>query len=205
MHGTLAVTAVHDRYLGVTLSKRRSVQELYHWSQCTVLFNKFLQQSIQERHKDPLWATAGITAILTFASINTCPLEEAWPLGAPELSDLEWVRLGAAKMALWQLIDPLRPNSVFRPMSETLACMRRQLPTVGTDGVGSKLKDVCELNDSSTQENNAYFSVAHSLSRLLGLPQDESPHGTVMTVLGHMHKEFGTCLEKKDQIGRAHV
>lgn len=200
MHGMLAVTAVHDRYLGVTSPTRRSIQESYHWSQCTVEFNKFIRQPIQERHKDPIWATAGITAVLTFASINSSPSEETWPLGAPDSSDLEWLRWGAAKMTLWQLVDPQRPNSVFRSMAETLASMRRRLPTAGTDGVWAELRDLCGLTDSSNQENSPYFSAAHSLSRLLDMPPDEPPQGRVMTVLGHMHRQFGTCLEKKDPV-----
>src|SRR6201992_1574404 len=109
MHGTLAVAAVHDRYLGVTSAHPRSFRESYHWSQCTILFNKWLSQSIKEEHKDPLWATAGTLAILTFSSINACFPEESWPLSAPDSSDLEWLRLGTGKMALWHLVNPLRP------------------------------------------------------------------------------------------------
>ncbi|KAK9243086.1 hypothetical protein V1506DRAFT_508829 [Lipomyces tetrasporus] len=200
MHGTLAVTAVHDRYLGVTPTHRRSLREAYHWSQCTILFKKWLSQPIKEEHKDPLWATAGTLAILTFSSINVCFPEEAWPLGAPDSSDLEWLRLGTGKMALWHLVDPLRPESVFRIMSETFEYMRRPLPAKGTDGASVELVQLCGLDESSTQENNPYFTVVHSLSRLLEVPKGEASQGRVMMVSSHMHNEFGTCLEKKDPV-----
>jgi hypothetical protein len=200
MHGTLAVTAVHNRYLGVTPTHRRSLRESYHWSQCTTLFNKWLSQPIKEEHKDPLWATAGTLAILTFSSINTCSPEETWPLGALDSSDLEWLRLGAGKMALWHLVNPLRPESVFRIMSGTFAYMRQPLPAKGTDGVSAELVQLCGLDESSTRENNPYFTVAHGISQVLEVPKGEASLGRAMMVFSHMHGEFGTCLQNKDPV-----
>jgi hypothetical protein len=200
MHGTLAVTAVHDRYLGITPPHRRSLRESYHWSQCTILFNKWLSQSIKEEHKDPLWATAGSLAILTFSSINSCSPEESWPLKAPDSSDLEWLRLGSGKMALRHLVNPSRPGSVFRSMSETFAYNHLPLPAKGVDGVSDELGHLCGLDGSSTRENNPYFEVAHGLSRLLKVPKGEVSQGEAMMVSSHMHNEFETCLEKKDPV-----
>lgn len=171
MHGTLAVTAVHDRYLGITPTYRRSLRESYQISQCTTLFNRWLCQPIKEEHKDPLWATAGALSILTFSSINACSAEEAWPLGASDSSDLDWIRLGVGKITLWDLVNPMRSESVFRVMTETFAYIHHPLPQRGTDGVSTELAQLCGINDSSTQENNPYFSVAHSLSRLLEAPK----------------------------------
>jgi hypothetical protein len=88
IHGTLAVTAVHGRYLGVVPTHRPSLRESYHLFQCTTLYNKWLSQPIKEEHKDPLWATAGALGILTFSAINAGSLDEAWPLGTSDSSDL---------------------------------------------------------------------------------------------------------------------
>ncbi|KAH8897138.1 hypothetical protein GQ53DRAFT_887362 [Thozetella sp. PMI_491] len=200
MHGTLAVTAVHDRYLGVTSNHRRSVRESHHWSRCTVLFNKWLSQSIKEQHKDPLWATAGTLAILSFASINACSPEEAWPLGSPESSDLEWLRLGAGKAALRHLVNPLRPESAFRILSETFALIRPLLPEKGADGVPADLAQLCDLGECSTRGNNPYFVVAHTLSSVLKEPKDTASHVRVMMISAHMHHEFGDRLGRKDPV-----
>ncbi|CAM1501459.1 Fc.00g034430.m01.CDS01 [Cosmosporella sp. VM-42] len=200
MHGTLAVTAVHDRYLDGTPAHRRSLRESNHWSQCTMGFNEWLSQPIREEQKDPLWATAGTLAILTFSSINACFPHEAWPLGAPDSSDLEWLRLGAGKMTLWNLVNPLRPESVFRIMSTTFTTMRRPLPMKGTDGVSAELAQLCGLDQSSSRDNNPYFMVAHAVSRFLRAPVDETLQRKAMMALSHMHHGFGTFLEKKDPI-----
>ncbi|KUJ17885.1 uncharacterized protein LY89DRAFT_643704 [Mollisia scopiformis] len=200
MHGTLAVTAVHDRYLGISATRRRSLRESYHWSQCTVMFNKWLSQPIKEENKDPIWATAGILGILTFSSINACLSEEVWPLGASDSSDLEWLRLGTGKMALWHVVNPLRPESVFRTMSETFSRMRQPLPARGTEGVSVELLQLCGIDESSTGDNNPYFTVAHSLSRLLEVPKNDISLGPVMMILRHMHNDFGSCLKRKDPV-----
>lgn len=200
MHGTLAVAALHDRYFGVTPSHRRSFRETYHWSQCTTLFKKWLGPPIREEHKDPIWATAGMISILTFASINTGVNEDAWPLGPRDSVDLDWLRLGTGKMALWHLVDPSRPTSVFRVMSKTFAQMREPPPEQGTDGVPEDLAQLCKLDDLSTRDNNPYFSVAHGLSRLLNVPKSEVTIGRVLMVLAHMEDKFGQHLEKKDPI-----
>jgi hypothetical protein len=201
MHGTLAVTAVHDRYLGLTLTHRRSLRESYHTSQCTTLFYKWLtQEPIKEEHKDALWAAAGTIGILTFSSMTASSPEQAWPLRTPEISDLEWLRLGAGKMTLFHLVDPLRPKSVFRPMSETFFRMRTPVPATGIEGVSVELVQLCGLDESSTGENNAYFTVAHCLSRLLEVPKGEDSLGKVLRISSHMQNEFASCLEKKDPV-----
>ena len=158
------------------------------------------QQPIKEEHKDPLWATAGMLAILAFSSINACSPEEAWPRGPPDSSDLEWLRLGTGKMGLWHLVNPLRPQSVFRNISEPYAYAHHPLPAKGTDGVPVELVELCGLDEGSTQENNPYFAAVHSLSRLLETPRGEVSHGKVALVTCYMHNEFETLLMKKDPV-----
>lgn len=200
IHGTLAVAAAHDRYLNIGETPRRSVRESYHWSQCTRLFSKWLSHPIKEEYKDPLWAACGMLGVLTFASMNSPRPEESWPLGPPDSSDLEWVRLGAGKTALWHLVNPLRPGSAFQHMSETFVSMRKPLPAKGTGNVSTDLIQLCGLKDSSTAENNPYYAVVHCLSDLLPLSKHEISYGEIMMITMHMHHEFGTCLEKKDPV-----
>ncbi|KAF4955696.1 hypothetical protein FGADI_4389 [Fusarium gaditjirri] len=199
-HGMLAVTAVHDRYLGVTPTHRRSFCETYHWSQCTSLFNKSLGQPIKEEHKDPIWATASMLGILAFSSLNTCVLEETWPLGPPDSSDLEWLRLGAGKMNLWQLLNPLRSTSIFTQMADTFVTMHQSLPTEGIDGVPVELRQLCMLEESSTAYNNPYLMVAHGLSELLAIPTGQATLGKAMKVATKIRGKFKALLEGKDPV-----
>jgi hypothetical protein len=200
MHGTLAVAAAHDRHLGLLPVAHRSLWEFNHWSRCIALFNKWLSQPIKEEHKDPLWATAGILVILTFSSICATSLEEAWPLKTPDSADLEWLRLGAGKMALWHIVAPLRPGSVFSVISEPLASLRKPLPTQGADGLLLEVKQLCAIDDESTQLNNAYFTVAHAVSGFVNSSTDYTLQHQAFDAMAHMDSQFRCLLEKKDAV-----
>lgn len=195
MHGTLAVAAVHERYFEMTPTHRRSLGESYHASQFTTLFSKRLSQPIREEHKDPLWAAAGAVAILTFSALTASSPDEAWPLGASDSSDLDWLRLGAGKMKLWHLVNPLRPESVYRVISESFAKLHKPVPTRGINGVSVELVQLCGLDESSTRENNPFFTVAHGLSQLLEAPKGRVSLDSPMKVWSFMNNRFVVLLE----------
>lgn len=200
MHGTLAVAAVHERYFEMTPTHRRSLRESYHASQFTTLFRKRLSQPIREEHKDPLWAAAGAVAILTFSSPTASSPDDAWPLGVPDSSDLDWLRLGVGKMKLWHLVNPLRPESVYRVISESYAKLHQSVPTRGIDGVSVELVQLCGLDESSTRENNPFFTVAHGLSQLLEAPKGRVSLDSAMKVWSFMNNGFVVLLEMKDPV-----
>lgn len=200
MHVTLAVTATHDRYLSTRATGRRTVPETYHWSQCAALFNRKLSQPIQPQDRDPLWATAACLGILALSSVDASTPEEAWPLKSSEPSDLEWLRMSEGKMAVWNLTDPLRPGGMFRAMSEEYAQLFSPIPSAGIDGVSSTLSRLCNLDVSSTAENNPYFATVHTLTQLQNLPSDQITMPRPLTFVYHMQRSFKTLLREKDPV-----
>lgn len=201
MHGMLAVAAVHERFLGLTPSTRRTIRELNHWSQCTVLFAKILSGPIKEEFKDICWAAASKLGILTFSSTDVdMTQKQPWPLGPEDPADLEWLRLGAGKMKLWQLLNPLRPQSAFKPMAHVLARLSEPLPEKGIEGVAPDLVKVCGLHESSTADNNAYFNIAHGLSELQRMDSLDDGYALALRVSGHMSGSFEALLQEKDAV-----
>ena len=81
-------------------------------------------------------------------------------------------------------------------MSETLVRMRQRLPEKGIKGVKEELVDLCGLDETTKEQGNPYFTVAHALSRL----EDDDSYGTALMVGSCMHGEFGTLLLEKDPI-----
>lgn len=200
MHGLLAVAAVHDRHLGLTRSSRRTLRELHHWSQCTILFSKMLSGTIKEELKDVCWATAATLGILTFAStdVGATTGKQPWPLGPEDSSDLEWLRLGAGKMRLWQLLNPLRPQSAFKPMAHVLARISEPLPDRGADGVPPDLAELCGMDEISTADSNAYHNIAHGLAQLQKVQGLQDGYGAALRVSGHMSGAFEALLRERD-------
>ncbi|KAL4944289.1 hypothetical protein BDV06DRAFT_210390 [Aspergillus oleicola] len=184
MHASLAVAFTYDRHLNITdtLSNRRTIEECYHWSQATALLNKQLRMPIEAKDKDPIWGTAAFLVILTFSSPDARTWEQAWPLnssryssdsGSDSESELDWLRMSSGKMALWQLVDPLRPDSLFHVMASTFATMLSPFPESGIDGIPPGLATLCHLEHSSIASTNPYFHAAHALSAILRLPDIE--------------------------------
>lgn len=202
MHASLAVALTYDRHLNGSLDCRRTLEECYHWSQSTVLLNKRLREPIEAKDKDPIWGTAAALAILTFSSPDACTPEQAWPFkpSSSSSSDLDWLRMSNGKMALWHMVNPLRPDSLFRVMAATFAHMNSPLPEEGIDGIPRALADLCSLNDSSTAETNPYFHAVHTLSQTLDLPDSEVTTGQTQLFTRSIHCAFKDLLQKRDPV-----
>lgn len=170
MHASLAVALTYDRHLSGSSTCRRSPEECYHWHRSTVLLNRQLRHPIRAEDKDPIWGAAAALAILTVSSPDASTPHDAWPLKSSPPSDLDWVRMSHGKMSLWHLVNPLRPDSLFRVMAPTFADMDAPLPARGIDGIPAPLAALCGLHPSCTAEENPYFAAAHTVSHLLLLP-----------------------------------
>ncbi|KAJ5537174.1 hypothetical protein N7513_010360 [Penicillium frequentans] len=200
MHASLAVALTYDRHLHSSSYNRRSLEECYHWSQSTALLNRRLREPIQAKDKDPIWGTAAALAILSFSTPDAYTPQESWPLKFSGSSDLDWLRMSKGKMALWDIVNPLRPDSLFCVMAATYAHMDSPLPKRGIDGIPSALATICLLEESSTAENNPYFDAAHAVSQILNLPDSGVTTGGSQIFTRTINGHFEDLLRKRDPV-----
>src|SRR6516162_9499846 len=118
MHVVQTITAIHDRYLSTLPNSRKTITEVYHLSRAAALFNQKLSAPIQASDRDALWATAALLGTIAFSSIEASKPEEAWPLKHPEPSDLEWLKMSESKAVIWNITNPLRPDSIFHTIAD---------------------------------------------------------------------------------------
>ncbi|KAI1347625.1 hypothetical protein F5Y01DRAFT_329525 [Xylaria sp. FL0043] len=173
MHASLAVAFAYDRYLNSSFRSHRTLEECYHWSQSTVMFNIRLREPIETKDKDAIWGTAAALAMLSFSLPDACTAEESWPLKSSAPFDLEWLCMINGKMSLWRIVNPLRPDSLFRIMAPTIAHMHTPFTSKGVDGMPRDLAIVCRLEESSTAESNPYFNAAHALTHIQCLSDEQ--------------------------------
>ena len=169
-------------------------------SQCVALFNQKLSNPIKPQDRDPLWATALLLGVVTFASCDASRPEEAWPPRASDPSDLDWLRLVKGKSIIWDIADPLRKDSIFRPMAKEFAEIKSPLPRVGTDGLSQSLVDLCALESSSTSDSSPYWTAAHVLTQLQNLSSNEITVPRMLSFFGHLQPSFKTLLRQKDPV-----
>lgn len=200
MHASLAVAFTYDRHLNTSLGCRPSLEECYHWSQSTALLNRRLMEPIEAKDKDPIWGTTAALALLAFSSPYASTPEESWPLKSSGHSDFDWLHMSKGKLALWHILDPLRPDSLFRVMAATYALMYSPLPEMGVVGIPRALAAACHITDSSTAENNTYFHAAHAVSRILNLPDRELTTGPTQLFTRSIHGPFENLLRNRDPV-----
>jgi len=200
MHASLAVAFAYDRHLNKPPSGRHILEECYHWSQSTALFNRRLREPIETKDMDPIWGTAAALAVMTFSFPDAHTPEESWPLKPSNPSDLEWLRMTKGKMLLWRTCNPLRPNSLFHVMAGTYAQMNTPLPETGIAGIPHILALLCHLDESSTPANNPYFYPAHALSRIQNLPDKSVTVGHTEPFTHSIQGSFESLLRDKDPV-----
>lgn len=201
MHGMLALSATHSRHSDPDSPLRRSFKEVHHAYSSTAQYRTLLTRSIDESHKDAIWATAVLLTTLAFASVDVSPRQHAWPLKATDSADLQWLRFKASDRVLWPLVNPMRRSSIFSGMAEMFSSMSPQhLPEKGTDGVPRELAKLCRLDELSSAENNIYFGFAHRLSRLLECSRTDVPFYQAFAAISSTTDKFRVSLEEKDPI-----
>ena len=201
MHAALAVASSHDRYSrGLTFSKS-SFCEVYHWSKSIALFNRKLSSPIRPQDRDAFWATATYLGIVAFTTFDASRPEEAWPLN-PHCgpSNLEWLRMSVGKKAIWDLTDPLRPDSVFHPMAPVYARMHTPLPSSGPENVPAVLRRLCRIDAASTAKSNPYFTAVQALSVLARKPRDRVLLFSALPFISQINPAYKALLEKKDAV-----
>jgi hypothetical protein len=104
------------------------------------------------------------------------------------------------KMALWDIVEPMRPGSLFCGMAETYIEMQVPLPEAGIEGIPSALVSLCGLDEGSTAADNPYFEAAHAVARILDIADSEMRTGHVQPFIYSIHGAFEALLRDRDPV-----
>ena len=200
MHGLLALTLMHDRYLSKVPNTKLSVTEAFHWYQSTAMFTSKLSGPIDPSERDALWANAVCLGVITFYYIEATTPEEAWPLKTPSSSDLSWLSLSEGKKTLWKWTRPAGGKTVFQmllPFENTKP--KPTSPTVpGLEVLPSEFIELCGLDATSNPDNNPYYAVASGLAKSL---HSNCKLTTILDFINftmNMLPEYKELLKRKD-------
>ncbi|KAJ6783173.1 hypothetical protein PWT90_03744 [Aphanocladium album] len=90
-----------------------------HMYHSATMFKKTLSElmprkaSISSMERDALWMGASMLATSCFANIDSLDPREVWPMRAPDMMDLDWLRMNQGKDIVWDIADLGRSDSVF--------------------------------------------------------------------------------------------
>jgi hypothetical protein len=229
MHTILGITATHDR-LSLTLpsklpSKSTSPppithQESHHRQQAAKNLIKKLSTAINPQDRDAVWAAAALLGVTSLTPIESTTPQETWPLKnldkPPDPSDLQWMDLTKGKEAIWNVTNPLRPDSVFHILKDEYRVLTVDPGICAISELKVEFVDVFNLADhdkphgpsidinstgedgNGTRNPNPYLKAISILTHLRG---PECRNGSIprdLAFISFMEGSFRRLLQVKD-------
>lgn len=150
--------------------------------------------------RDGIWGAATVLGVITFASVEGSHPEEAWPLNEAIEIKPEWLNMSLGKAAVWTLVSPDRPDSIFRGLflNRHLFSLKLPEPTQSSlEKISPAFRDLFEL-DIFPLESNPYYMPALCISMMLELDCQELTGPIFWSHIANLHYDFGKLVIKKD-------
>lgn len=194
---------MHENLSNKAFEPHRSLA--FHWYHGTALFHQMLSKAstspiLSSSERDTLWVSAAMLGTAAFAYLGSLDPCDAWPLKEYSSTDLDWLKMGHGKKAVWEIADPTRPDSLFTKMT---AYQTRDPPPNGSSPIRphalpALFYSVFNLGPSSTADNNPYHVACALISQLLPVgPKPENVHH-FFSFLSQIDTRFQMLLQDKD-------
>lgn len=199
MHAVMALTLMHDRHLYATARGKSSNTEVFQWYQSIALFNSKLSGPIEPWERDPLWATAVFLSLIAVYYIEADTAEQAWPLKPSSSLDLNWLKMFQGKKVIWKITQPLRNESVFRPVvMDNMSYIPAPSTLLGLEVLPADLTKLCGLSAFSTVNSNPYYAAASALAQVLNSDDKLLTTMIFLQFINSMRPDYKRLLELKD-------
>ncbi|KAK6387650.1 uncharacterized protein PV06_04748 [Exophiala oligosperma] len=196
MHLVQYMTALHDRFLAGKAIAKQTPDENYHMAQGLRGLQTKLNNPLRAEDRDALFVSASLIGVITFFYIEADSMHDVWPLVD---SDLSWVSLSDGKKAIWRATNPLRTDSIWRPIAEIYERDLMSAQSVTPEHVLSPFDHLCSEKDDSIEALiNPYHKTAKFLISLLGLEMNDSTWIRFLAFICHVDPPFKRLLEVKD-------
>ncbi|PKK41507.1 hypothetical protein CI102_13453, partial [Trichoderma harzianum] len=177
----------------------------FHWYHSTAILSHFLslpspETTLSSSHRDALWICASTLGAASFASIRTQDPSAAWPLADPNPAvDLDWLKMGHGKRAVWNITDPNRPDSVFHNLLNQTPMQNPIDPSVIVpDSLPPLFYSVFELSATSSPETNPYHSACAIISALSVEPINDDTVILFLSFITQIDPSYRSLIEEKD-------
>ena len=178
---------------------RQSTDEISHWTKGVVLFNEKLSMPLHPPDRDALWGAATMLGVISFASIEGGTPEDVWPLNYVAGAESGWLKMCCGKLALWQLVNPERPDSIFHSLFSGKDSITQYIPPIlsSINRVPASFIELYGL-DKASADGNPYALPIISIAAILN---NESAISTIQlyyALTSCITNEFGSLVLNKD-------
>ncbi|KAH8886512.1 hypothetical protein GQ53DRAFT_844797 [Thozetella sp. PMI_491] len=199
MHLAISLTMMHDRHLLSSQPPPPSSKELSHLYLGTAAFNRKLSSPLTSSDRDAVWGAATFLGASTFARMEATVPEQAWPLRKPAEDDLEWLNMYNGKREIWRLVDPLRPDSCFRPVAQEVSFLHN-MPVSDPElkELPSELVQLLGLDGCLDTSVNPYRIPANILNNLMPMENTQATLLRFFSFISLMPPDFKQLVHEKD-------
>ncbi|KKP05703.1 hypothetical protein THAR02_02167 [Trichoderma harzianum] len=205
-HFFLALSLLHDAHLSQSpLSQSHQVSLAFHWYHSTAILSHFLslpspETTLSPSHRDALWICASTLGAASFASIRTQDPSAAWPLADPNPAvDLDWLKMGHGKRAVWNITDPSRPDSVFHNILNQTPMQNPIDPSVIVpNSLPPLFYSLFDLSATSSPETNPYHTACAIISALSVNPINDDTVILFLSFITQIDPSYRSLIEEKD-------
>jgi hypothetical protein len=140
-----------------------------------------------------------VLGIIAFASIEGSSPYEAWPLNEAINTEPEWLKMCIGKTTLWPLVQPDRPDSIFRPMYSGKSTWIK-FPSSTASAIEQMQPAFIELFelDEFTMDSDPYLFPAICISTILDMDCTELMASVFYSFSNYIQNDFAMLVRNKD-------
>ncbi|KAL1959040.1 hypothetical protein VTO42DRAFT_3281 [Malbranchea cinnamomea] len=205
MHTLIATSITHLQWLVPTYTPK-TLSAAHHWQRAISLFRQELNSS-RQREKDDidsLISTCMLLAVYYF-TVDDHSLEASWIFSSEPGSErkglfADWLFFDGGLEYLFAKVRGFPENSIWLPVIKDSDDHRGTFSNIkpGIQGIPTPFVDLCELDETSTPDNNAYHAPLRILSALLMLDVSSAAYTKVVTFLGTITGRYRELLLQKE-------
>lgn len=197
MHAVIGVASVYLVHAAPHDSAHQAMQA-YHWQQAIQRYQQEINKPIGEHNMDGLMSTCIMMSVLSFSDLEY-KVEDSWVFSSNP-KDLNWLLVQGGLRYLLMYTAPHLGKSIWREVFEDShdpdGTFDDHRP--GREGLHPGLADICEIDESTTEENNPYHWILRMLSPLLNLPTNKAHFTKLCTFMGRLEPDYTNLLLAKD-------
>ncbi|PGH12506.1 hypothetical protein AJ79_04250 [Helicocarpus griseus UAMH5409] len=197
MHAILGMATSNLRRL-LSWDPSYKVAESYHWQRAITLYQKELATPIGAHNMDGLMSTCMLMSVLSFSAEEYKP-ENSW-LFSSDPKALNWLLLQSGLRYILRFTSPYLPQSiwyrVFTEGDDEKDIFDDHRP--GPDGLHPGLAELCEIDETTTEETSPYHWPLRMLSPLLDLAPVKENFARTTSFMGRLLPDYTDLLQKKD-------
>ena len=197
MHSLIATSISHLRHLQPLNRNASRVSEAYHWQQAIQLFQREITSPVKLENMDSMISTCMSLTILAYTSDSDNP-SASWVFSP--IAKASWLFVNGGLNSLIDRYAPTFAQSIWMPVLRDANDFSGSdyIEKAGRDGIAEEFADLCDIDDSSTNENNPYHEALRILAALMQLDFVSANFSKFVCFMRSIRGEYRDLLQVKD-------